>query len=113
MKNILLLTGLCFLVGCGQSEIGLSRTIERLEDYCEESSESDRAEFIVRCISAANPHSDEEPEDWIMKCQRMAVQTYCPEKSVIRTQVCTREKDFSRGCSKWGWEDVSLKVIDK
>jgi len=35
-----------------------------------------REKFILTCIKNGNPKSDEEPEDWIGKCENMAVRNY-------------------------------------
>ena len=37
------------------------------------------ADFALTCIENANPKSDEEPEDWIDKCQNMAMNLLCKE----------------------------------
>ena len=45
---------------------------------CDTSTAPIRATFTLTCISNANPKSDEEPEDWIRLCKKMADETYCP-----------------------------------
>jgi hypothetical protein len=36
------------------------------------------AEVAVKCAEAANPKSDEEPEDWLPKCKNIAEEGCCP-----------------------------------
>ena len=72
MKIIILIIAVTVLSAC-------DRVRERLRYYSECTAETvdKRATFILQCISNANPKSDEEPEDWLQKCQVIAEETYC------------------------------------
>lgn len=71
---------------------------QRLPD-CDLTTSEVRASFILSCIKNANPHSDEEPEDWIKICQTMAEKTYCPYA------------EFTVIYNKGGWGEVSRVKI--
>ena len=71
--------------GCSKGEI---RVREINAHHCTMESSEKRADFILQCIDNANPKSDEEPEDWIGKCQNMAEQTLCPEITMVKTERC-------------------------
>lgn len=45
--------------------------------YCSQDQASTRAEFILKCTQAANPLSDEDPEDWVRECVATSVQLFC------------------------------------
>lgn len=72
--------------GCSGKE--RTRTLEKMRIHCEPETIEARANFILQCIKNANPISDEEPEDWITKCQDMSQGTYCPKKPYLVTQRC-------------------------
>lgn len=73
-------------VGCDKGEI---RTLERNDNFCTTESKEERAHFILQCIENANPKSDEEPEDWIVKCEDISTRTFCKEITVMITQECS------------------------
>lgn len=83
MKNsklliVLLSVLLVSLSGCSDQE----RVIDKIEIICSDTSKKERAEFTLQCIKNANPNSDEEPEDWIYMCERMAKKNFCDEETV-------------------------------
>ncbi len=87
MKNsklliVLLSVLLVSLSGCSDQE----RVIDKIEIVCTEDSKKDRADFTLECIKNANPKSDEEPEDWIYMCERMAKDNFCDEETVTVRQ---------------------------
>ena len=74
---------LLLCVACGPPEMR-----ERTKEFnqCTMESAERRAAFIIQCITAGNPKSDEEPEDWIGKCQSMAEDTLCEKRSFVVTE---------------------------
>jgi len=100
--KVLMIIVLLVIAGCDREEL---RVIKRNEYVCETDTKKERVDFILQCIANANPKSDEEPEDWITKCEDMAKRTICELKTVEITQVCGQ----SSGCM---WYEVSRKVAD-
>lgn len=100
MRLLILILVFASLVGCGDPN--KTRVIEKNESYCTMGSSEKRADFILKCIANANPKSDEEPEDWITKCQDMAENTLCEKRTMQITQRC----GSSGNC--W-WIEVSRK----
>ena len=98
-----ILIALLCVVGCTNKED--ERQIERMRNHCEPDTVDLRANFILQCINNGNPKSDEEPEDWITKCQDMAEDTYCPKKTYKITQRC----GSNSGCL---WYEVDAKPKD-
>ena len=92
------------LLVAGCSDRNEERTVIRYKTHCLADSKEARANFILQCISNANPKSDEEPEDWIRQCQKMAEETYCDSMPVEITQVC----GSSSGCF---WPEISRKPV--
>lgn len=84
--TIVLALTVSILAGC--SDRNETRTVEITDLHCSADSAEKRAEFTLQCIANANPKSDEEPEDWITKCQYMAEKNFCPVKTFIKTQRC-------------------------
>jgi len=74
-KNILWCLLALFMVGCTDQEETKIRV--KTDNYCQLDTAKERADFILQCVKDANPHSDEEPEDWIRMCQYMAEDTLC------------------------------------
>ncbi len=70
------------LFGCEAAE--RTRTITEYD--CNTSTAQDRAEFILDCLEAGNPKSDEEPEDWIPLCMRKADQLFCKKRKFVVTE---------------------------
>ena len=93
---------LLLLLVAGCTDINGTRVIERDETYCQMDSSEARSKFILQCIKNANPQSDEEPEDWILKCQDMAEETLCPVILMQITQVCGEG-------ARCRWSEVSRK----
>ena len=77
------------------------RTILRMDNICATESSDKRAAFTLTCIDSANPKSDEEPEDWILLCEKMATDTYCQKTTVTVDQVKLK--------GSW-WKDISVKT---
>lgn len=100
MKKSLIFIACLLVTGCGEYES--IRTVKRLDFICGDSTIEKRAEFTLSCIANANPNSDEEPEDWIMLCQKMAIKNYCHEKTVNVSQ--------QRECSNCSWTDSGITL---
>jgi hypothetical protein len=49
---------------------------------CDSADSDKRATFILQCIKNANPKSDEEPEDWLYKCERFSDNLFCMDMEV-------------------------------
>lgn len=82
MRNLLIVLTLAVLcISCTVEE-----EVYRYKTVCEKDTAEARHNFIVDCLRGANSKSDEEPEDWIMKCQTMAQNLYCEKKVVKVTQ---------------------------
>jgi hypothetical protein len=89
MKYIISAIICILLFGCGDNyQVGDIKEEIVNKQFCTENTIDLRAEFTLTCISNANPHSDEEPEDWIRYCQDMAEQTYCQIQPVKITKKC-------------------------
>jgi len=104
-KRAFALSILIALLCAGCSDREETRTAERMRIQCEPETIKARANFILQCIKNANPKSDEEPEDWITKCQDMSQGTYCPKKPYIVTQRC----GSNMGCI---WYEISAVPKD-
>lgn len=96
MKKLVIVLVFALSACTGKDE---TNTYTRFENACTMDSSKQRADFILQCIENANPKSDEEPEDWIKKCQYMAEETLCPTVTVIYMQECSRSGIF--GCAAW------------
>lgn len=83
----LILIPIFVLFVCGCNSEPRYRSVEKEQIICDDSTIEKRAEFILTCLKNANPKSDEEPEDWILKCQKMAEDTYCKRKIMLTRQV--------------------------
>jgi hypothetical protein len=70
--KILILLIIPLFMSCGESTRYIPKTINVIPD----SSRVVAAKFILDCIENANPKSDEEPEDWLHICERMATNLY-------------------------------------
>lgn len=104
MKKILIaLTFLFVATGCTDKEE--LRTKVRYEKYCTTKTSEVRADFILNCIKNGNPKSDEEPEDWIWLCGKMAKETYCPTIPMEITEVCG-------GNTSCFWYEVDRKPVN-
>jgi len=101
MKYLTILYVAFLIVGCSDQ----TRIIVRTETVCDKTTVEKRAEFILQCIINANPKSDEEPEDWITKCQWMAERTYCEKKNVEYTEF--RPALSSR------WRDTTYRILEQ
>lgn len=71
MRKLFILFFVVGLTGCSDNI-----KVEK-EFICSGDSVEDRSSFILQCLANANPKSDEEPEDWITLCERMAERAYC------------------------------------
>ena len=82
VKILIILILAFFLIGCG-SEV---ETVDRYESFCNDTTIQARSEFTLTCIKNANPLSDEEPEDMISECNKVAKIIHCPEIVVSVTR---------------------------
>lgn len=73
MKGVVMVAALIMLTGCSDKDF--ESTMEQID--CGPEVTEKIATFNLSCIVGANPMSDEEPEDWIRQCNRVARQTYC------------------------------------
>lgn len=63
------------LAGCDEPPFEYS-VVEEVT-ICDQAPESALEDFTLKCISGANPRSDEEPEDWIGICLELAQEIHC------------------------------------
>jgi hypothetical protein len=101
MKQVLILSFIALIAGCDKGEL---RDVTRHKHHCTSETKTERSDFILQCIKNANPKSDEEPEDWIRDCQKMAEETHCPKVKMIITQECISDL----GCV---WIDRDEKLV--
>lgn len=78
IKRITLIAISLVMISCGEVE----RVAYKNGTECASDTMDARSKFILECIKNANPKSDEEPEDWIYMCKRMAVDTFCYDKQI-------------------------------
>jgi hypothetical protein len=85
MKKLILPVLVVFAVSaCGDSKEITYTTKQEIRTFCDETETKKAvADFTLQCIKNANPISDEEPEDWILLCKRMAAETFCEAETVI------------------------------
>lgn len=102
-KMILFAVALLAVSGCTNEHE--TRVLIRTDNHCTSETVKERADFILQCVENANPKSDEEPEDWIRDCQRMAEDTFCESRVFEITQVCGHKG----GCL---WFEESRKLKD-
>lgn len=107
MKMVIFLLTILFLSGCDNVK-GELRSYVKNTHFCSIDTAQNRADFILQCIKNANPKSDEEPEDWIRKCQLMAEETLCEVKPVKVTEECASGTFWS--CHWWRERNRSLAV---
>jgi hypothetical protein len=74
-----------------------------------------RAEFVLSCAENANPKSDEEPEDMLRECDRIARDTFCDHVWAVkcRGDSCAERHEWTpckhagpdgqRACKAVGW----------
>jgi hypothetical protein len=85
------------IAGCAPGEPRL-----RYEHECTTPEQAEKlAPWLLKCIEAANPMSDEEPEDWIAQCERTGIKTLCSRVPIVAYQSC-------RSCA---WQYVPCTVI--
>ena len=70
MKPLLLIFAL-LAAGCSDNVVR--------SQYCSEEKRQEAANFVLLCAEAANPMSDEEPEDMIKQCQITAKELVCEQ----------------------------------
>lgn len=76
MRNIYLFIVILLIIGC-DSKPALLKDI-----YCSVEQKAKAAEFVLQCAKNSNPMSDEEPEDMLAECSRIAKDLIC-EKGFI------------------------------
>jgi len=98
-KTLLALLVIVSLIGCGRTY----ETVHKWENNCTSETVEARSLFILQCIANANPKSDEEPEDWIRKCQFMAEDTYCKKEEFAIT--------YSSATGSGIWKEVRRILV--
>ena len=92
MKISIVLICLIALSGCEKPFEEYAEV--KTKTVCNESDSDKRAAFILQCIFNANPKSDEEPEDWLNKCENFSNNLFCKKMAVEVTcydKYCHRE----------------------
>lgn len=84
MNKIWLFSLTLLLVACGGDPHYY--TEQELRYYCPDKVKEKVKDYSLGCMEAANPRSDEEPEDWIYICRSDAIKLYCEERTVIITK---------------------------
>lgn len=79
---VALVVGLILLMPPLVLEPALSRTEARWVSVQEVCDIERMTSFILDCAKAANPQSDEEGEDLVVECQRVALSAFCTERCV-------------------------------
>jgi hypothetical protein len=90
------------LGGCGKSG-----WFVHPDDYvtCDPAGAERRAVFVIDCITAANPKSDEEPEDWLHICEAMAKRSLCVSEPGFYYANSGTRKTVTRPCREAKLED--------
>lgn len=96
MKHTILFL-LVTLTGCGDHP-RTPRLIYKPD--CSPQETEKLANWMLECIKRANPKSDEEPEDWILQCERTGKRTLCSSVPAVRFQTCHSCTWNSVACSK-------------
>ena len=111
--------GFCSLAALCAVLAGCSReaTIKvRERQVCTGEHREEIAKWAQECISGANPHSDEEPEDWISECTDMAERIWCSYEPVVIWSEChscnshsvpcdqTIDERLVKACRAHGWK---------
>ena len=91
---------LVLLTSCSQAE---DRSVKRIITSCKGVKPS-VANFTLQCIKNANPVSDEEPEDWIPLCKKMAIDIFC-------TKITITVKQHKEKYSYWKDEEIIEQTI--
>lgn len=100
MGKVLMLMTVILLAGCSTEAKVYDRY--KIDMLCKDDTKQERKDFILSCIEKGNPHSDEEPEDWISICEDMAKNTYC-EKWLVKERV--------RGSYYGGYQVVDVMFL--
>ncbi len=100
-RLIMLILSIALLGGCNDEV--KTRQFSDIRTICHDSSIENRKNFILECIKNANPYSDEEPEDWIGKCERFSKNLYCKDTRVLVTQ----------NDGKGYFSDVDIQLINE
>ena len=108
--NLIVCVAAVVSISACDNKVGEVRTRVVVNSECDESTTEKRAAFTLQCIANANPKSDEEPEDWVWLCHRMAEQTYCPEIKYQVFERCIRaSSSWPRNC--WDWIEQSRRKL--
>ena len=94
--TLLLAVSLTALLSAGCSD----KVRMRSEYECAKDVVQTKADFTLKCLSNANPKSDEEPEDWILYCEDMAKRNFCAEVKY-------------RTVYAWNWSFISREKISR
>ncbi len=100
LKILLGLLVVLVMMGCDDGRYPLIETREIWENVCHDSTIDKRAKYIIDCLNAANPKSDEEPEDWMYICKNQADDLFCKRKTVKKT--------LRSNCNGCGWTVISV-----
>lgn len=103
MKKIIFVALLFALIGC--DDYPQYRNIKAMRKICSDEDIPKKASFILECLKNSNPKSDEEPEDWMPICERMAEKTFCKKETFNVTQ--------RTDCNQCSWQDTEFKKKSK
>ena len=95
---------LAALVGCDEKP-------SRVQRYCmaDDSRQQEQADFVLQCAQNANPKSDEEPEDMLAMCHKIAKETFCVQTWAVDKGygiwvACSHgSPNDQSACRKAGW----------
>ena len=97
-----------------------------VERHClpDDDRQTERAEFVLQCALNANPKSDEEPEDMLNECHRIASSTFCVRSWSVRCSgagcdggwkwmACAHaSRDAQAACRHNGWDKQPDKFLE-
>jgi len=88
MRLILLIT-LLLVAGCSDNVVP--------RQFCSEEQRKEASNFVILCAEAANPMSDEEPEDMLIQCQKTAEALICEQGFKYLSKLSVT-KSVARSC---------------
>ena len=79
MKKLFMLIPILFVVFACEPIVSSDSMEVYYRRYCSTPEQQECfGDRNIACIDAANPKSDEEPEDWLPHCRKMAREACCP-----------------------------------
>lgn len=94
-----------FATGCRDKTADVERRCMPDDDLMQQ-----RADFVLQCANNANPRSDEEPEDMLRECDRIAGTTFCEWTWAARewnrshwTPCAHADRPTQAACRRAGW----------